>query len=59
MGARGGPMRYSDRPPRPTLALLVSFVPKMRPGEQKRNVAVGLFYLLLLWVLTAQALSTV
>ena len=52
-------MRYSDRPPRPTLALLVSFVPKMRPGEPKRNVAVGLFYLLLLWVLTAQALSTV
>ena len=52
-------MRYSDRPPRPTLTLLVSFVPKMRPGEPKRNVVVGLFYLLLLWVLTAQALSTV
>ena len=52
-------MRYSDGRRWPALALLVSFVPKMRPGEPKRNVVVGLFYLLLLWVLTTQALSTV
>jgi len=50
-------MRYSDRPHWPALTLLVSFVPKMRPGEPKRNVAVGSFYLLSIWVFAAKALA--
>lgn len=52
-------MRYSGQTGRFASTLVVLLVPKMRLGAPKRNVAVGLVYLLLLWILAVQALSVV
>lgn len=38
------------------VSALASIIPRMHPGETKRNVAVGLSYLLVLWVVGARVL---
>lgn len=49
-------MKISHRTLRAELALVVALVPKMRRGAPKRNLAIGLVYLLVLWVVGARLL---
>lgn len=52
-------MNRSRRTRATELALLVSVVPKMRRHAPKRNLVVGLVYVLLLWVVGARLLFVV
>jgi len=49
-------MTVSRRAASLPVGVVVSVVPKMRLGAPKRNVAIGLWYLLFLWVVSARAL---
>jgi len=49
-------MRVSRRTAALSVGVVVSVVPKMRPEAPKRNVAIGLWYLLVLWIVSARAL---